>query len=228
MGDRQVTQDSQRREGKHKAGGQHFFNASLQGYQLKAGDYLKLGRVRFRIKELQPLEQDLPSVSMGGKHRCLADWLLTLSLIAQAELQGQPPKAGNIHFNSNIRLMNLDDLAPPPPPAFNEDGDNAIFEKPSTSATAAAVDDESIACRICLGDTEEEDNPFITPCKCDGTMKSIHVKCLQQWLKSRLHPKETAYSISFVWKAFDCELCKHPFPSKKRIEGRESASHPIA
>ena len=31
------------------------------------------------------------------------------------------------------------------------------------------------ACRICLDDTEEEGNPFITPCKCAGSMKFIHL-----------------------------------------------------
>lgn len=40
------------------------------------------------------------------------------------------------------------------------------------------ADKGDLACRICLGDGDEEDNPFITPCKCDGTMKCIHVKCL--------------------------------------------------
>lgn len=51
----------------------------------------------------------------------------------------------------------------------------------------AAQEDEKIetasncqsTCRICLGDNDEPDNPFITPCKCDGTMKCIHIKCLQ-------------------------------------------------
>jgi len=41
------------------------------------------------------------------------------------------------------------------------------------------------ACRICLDDMEEEDNPFITPCKCAGSMKFIHLKCLREWLDSK-------------------------------------------
>lgn len=42
------------------------------------------------------------------------------------------------------------------------------------------------ACRICLDDVEEEDNPFITPCKCAGSMRFIHLKCLREWYyKSR-------------------------------------------
>ena len=42
-----------------------------------------------------------------------------------------------------------------------------------TSSNAAKV------CRICLGEDEEEtDNPLIEPCKCSGTMSSIHIACL--------------------------------------------------
>lgn len=37
------------------------------------------------------------------------------------------------------------------------------------------------ACRICLDDIETEENPFITPCKCSGSMKFIHLLCLREW-----------------------------------------------
>ena len=37
------------------------------------------------------------------------------------------------------------------------------------------------ACRICLDESETEENPFITPCKCAGSMKFIHLLCLQEW-----------------------------------------------
>lgn len=43
------------------------------------------------------------------------------------------------------------------------------------------------ACRICL--EEEEDlklgNPFITPCKCTGSMGYIHLKCLRDWTDAK-------------------------------------------
>ena len=32
-------------------------------------------------------------------------------------------------------------------------------------------------CRICL----EDSSPFIIPCRCDGTVKHVHEKCLLQW-----------------------------------------------
>ena len=40
-------------------------------------------------------------------------------------------------------------------------------------------------CRICLDETDTVENPFITPCKCDGSMKFIHLSCLQEWLDSK-------------------------------------------
>ena len=91
-------------------------------------------------------------------------------------------------------------------------------------------------CRICLSDnnsslqgsikncdfekvkekTIEDDNPFINPCKCSGTMKFIHLKCLQFWLASKIQIKQSSDCCkSLSWKNIECELCKFEFPSKK-------------
>jgi E3 ubiquitin-protein ligase DOA10 len=40
---------------------------------------------------------------------------------------------------------------------------------------------ESRNCRICLDESDTPENPFISPCKCDGSMKFIHLTCLQEW-----------------------------------------------
>ena len=39
--------------------------------------------------------------------------------------------------------------------------------------------EKDYTCRICLDDEyDAETNPLLTPCKCSGTMKYIHIKCL--------------------------------------------------
>ena len=43
-------------------------------------------------------------------------------------------------------------------------------------------------------------------------MKLIHVKCLQTWLKSKLHIKNTGNTTFIYWKNLECELCKTPYP----------------
>ena len=65
-------------------------------------------------------------------------------------------------------------------------------------------------CRICLD--EEEDfqsgNPFITPCKCTGSMKYIHVKCLREWTDSKRQLQSEHGITSYYWENLNCELCK--------------------
>ena len=65
-------------------------------------------------------------------------------------------------------------------------------------------------CRICL--EEEEDfqsgNPFITPCKCTGSMKYIHLKCLREWTDSKKQFLDQGGIVSYYWENLACELCK--------------------
>ena len=75
-------------------------------------------------------------------------------------------------------------------------------------------------CRICY--QEEDDillNPLIRPCKCSGSMKYIHLKCLLHWLKSRTSNNQMTISNSndnfnayFINQNTQCELCKQLFP----------------
>jgi len=73
----------------------------------------------------------------------------------------------------------------------------------------------SQTCRICLSESNRPGNPFFSPCHCSGTMKYVHIKCLQRWLKSKMHIKDSGQSISIYWKTLECELCKTGYPSKR-------------
>lgn len=59
---------------------------------------------------------------------------------------------------------------------------------------------------------------MISPCKCDGTMKSIHLKCLKEWLNSKKLVYNGERVKSYFWKALECELCKVPFETKLKDE----------
>ena len=65
-------------------------------------------------------------------------------------------------------------------------------------------------CRICLEDEEDfqSGNPFITPCKCMGSMKYIHLKCLREWTDSKKQFLEQDGIVSYYWENLNCELCK--------------------
>ena len=42
------------------------------------------------------------------------------------------------------------------------------------------MSEEISICRICF-DIEEETNPFISPCSCNGSSKYVHSSCLNKW-----------------------------------------------
>lgn len=140
-------------------------NAENRVFKLSSGDFIKLGRIRFRIKEL------------SNKH--------------DPNLANEAPPQKN---NTLTKINN-----------------NSNNNKPVLDIKTRV---SQLLCRICLSDLDEDDNPFITPCKCAGSMQFIHIRCLQQWLKSKLQVKQTFCSISFVWKNFECELCKTTYPGK--------------
>ena len=71
---------------------------------------------------------------------------------------------------------------------------------------------EQFCCRICLSEDNEPDNPLFTPCKCAGTMRFIHLNCLQEWLTSKKVTRESSYVKTYYWKNLECELCKTVFP----------------
>jgi E3 ubiquitin-protein ligase DOA10 len=77
-------------------------------------------------------------------------------------------------------------------------------------AIKKANDDAGRSCRICLDESDTPDNPFITPCKCDGSMKHIHLTCLREWLDSKRVSQKLEGVYSYYWEELSCELCKEP------------------
>lgn len=63
---------------------------------------------------------------------------------------------------------------------------------------------------------EEEnpvEDPLITPCKCDGSLKYIHHSCLKQWFKGKRIVKQYNEVVTtFFWYDLQCELCKTQYP----------------
>ena len=53
-------------------------------------------------------------------------------------------------------------------------------------------------CRICLCEDEGLiDDPLVVPCKCSGSVKYIHFKCLEKWLQSKCI-KKIKNNIKFI------------------------------
>lgn len=87
-----------------------------------------------------------------------------------------------------------------------------------TSNQEDNMSQNQFTCRICLMDVVEEDDPLIAPCNCAGTMGHVHLKCLRQWLSSKITTRENKNTKSYCWKNLECELCKMNYPNKFTVD----------
>ena len=62
---------------------------------------------------------------------------------------------------------------------------------------------EERQCRICLGGVadEAELGRLFSPCRCKGTMRYVHVECLNRWRSAAT--KKESY--------FQCDQCKYQY-----------------
>ena len=53
---------------------------------------------------------------------------------------------------------------------------------------------------------------MISPCKCIGSVKYVHILCLKKWFYNKININSHNPVISILWDEFKCEICKTPFP----------------
>jgi len=89
-----------------------------------------------------------------------------------------------------------------------------------TSKQSAKESTAENLCKICLYDKSEfDDDPLISPCKCIGSVKHVHLKCMQNWVKSKLNMQQNRNIVTIFWKNLQCELCKEKLPINLHHKG---------
>ena len=73
-------------------------------------------------------------------------------------------------------------------------------------------------CYMCFDEENSVENPLITPCKCSGDTKYVHVDCLRKW-----HTAEADNLICFLSSVdATCSVCKSTFKSDFKLkDGRQ-------
>ena len=80
-------------------------------------------------------------------------------------------------------------------------------------------------CRICFSTETSEARPLISLCKCMGSMKFVHYSCLKLWLAQKMVASQASQLHAYTWKAFECEICKTPYPCMYPTQGVVSIRH---
>ena len=178
-------------------------------YYLTEGDIMKLGNVVFKIKmiQLNNLDND-KNISINNNINDENDTIMLNGNNNSIIINEQ----NNIDNINNIEVLKTQKIL-----VFannKEKSEGKITDKLKQEKIKNKI------CRICY--QEEDDsllNPLIKPCKCSGSMKYIHLKCLLFWFRSRKlhHPNNSVennnfFNAYFIDDSMNCELCKEIFP----------------
>lgn len=132
--------------------------------------------------------------------------------------------AAHSTLDTMIDMGSADESALPP---INFGLRGGRSHQPAAGLGAAVNEDEvpesGKVCRICLDEEAENpdggfpEDPFITPCKCTGSMKFIHVNCIRGWLDGRKQRQKLDGVYSYYWEDLVCELCKDPLKLRNKV-----------
>lgn len=90
-----------------------------------------------------------------------------------------------------------------------ENSDDSISQDESVKSDA-----EKPVCYMCFDDEDTDENPLITPCKCRGDTRYVHVNCLRKW-----HTAEADNKICFLSSVdATCSVCKTTFKSDFKLK----------
>ena len=201
------------------------FPLNQNKYRLKEGDIIKLGRLwlivrvihipnkkekekekRFQIKDTDCIMvsyHNQGNQSLNIKDDFKDDNKLYANLIDNSDDNDESSDSEKTKKNNKNKI--------------NIIGDKKEKEKKNNSQKI---------CRICY--LEEDDanlNPLIRPCKCSGSMKYIHLKCLIFWIKTKIEIDNSEYLDNGKYTIFssekiECELCKEIFPDYLKHNNR--------
>ena len=93
----------------------------------------------------------------------------------------------------------------------DEDSENEFNAEEAVEIDCGVVEGE-VLCKVCWSSEQTRTNPLLNSCKCDGSVRFIHYECLKTWLKQKMIVKEEPNQVSYIWKQFECEICKTPYP----------------
>ncbi len=161
---------------------------------------VKLGKVKYCVKEIYR-EADTTQKEPGGDPKARPDVLKTNEDQKQRgeeeDDEDEEMKVSAIDHNA----IQLEEERPAVPSI-----------SPNIDPAKARQDtSDKPTCRICQTEDNTPDNPMISPCKCSGSIKFIHVKCMQEWYKSKMLSRVVQNTSSYTIKGLECELCKQKF-----------------
>ena len=203
----------------------------INKYKLHTGDVIKIGRIVTRIKEIKYdqnskkddkslfSENDSMNKSKESNSKILKDIEDSTNEKEIDSIQkhkiyslANQRNATDPDLKDKIQVLNLNKNKILDNNKLNTDEEE---NNNNNSNKNNKIKKKNLLCRICY--IEEEDgieDPLIQPCKCSGSLKYIHLKCLKHWIFTRscMKVESNEFCSIFVFKEVECEICKTKLP----------------
>lgn len=171
-----------------------------QDYRLFRGDTIKLGRIKFKVKDIFCGANELLSKKKDQSPKSLDEGDSECS----SEDEDQAFKTIDIDCTQASARSKLSKQ-------LNQQ------KAPEVPDTQRDEDKANRQCKFCWMAESTEENPLLSACQCDGSMRFIHFSCLKHWIMEKMQRKEIEIPgigkiFTYNWKQFECEICKHAYP----------------
>ena len=184
-------------------------------YYLKEGDIIKLGNAIFKVQMINMSNLDNINNNNYNYNYEENDDNNTLMMVGSSNQ--------SLILNGKDNLDNIESLKTQKIILYQNNKEKTEEKQIDKIEIKSDINKEKTKNKICRICYQEEDdsliNPLIKPCKCSGSMKYIHIKCLLFWLKSRTirHQNNVLehndfFNSYYINKETQCELCKELFP----------------
>jgi hypothetical protein len=146
-------------------------------FRLEKNAVIKLGRVRLRVRDI-----DYPEVQGKKSSTTNSSPNLVKDLI-------ESPEKTVVNNDSPTKIE--EDARKTADPKSLAAVFKGIKNKDvAQNSKTFATDESEFNCKMCWGTLKEDiengvtedENPFISPCKCAGSMANVHLKCLRDWM----------------------------------------------
>ena len=176
--------------------------AKMNKYKLTSGDIIKIGRISLRIRDIH--------FSQNNSNNNIKNDIFTNIDKAEFNLKDLNTLRTEANINNGSRNYLIKKIN-----FMSHTKSKGGKQISLTKNLLNKIEKKNKICRICyMEESDPEDNPLLQPCLCTGSLKYIHLSCLKHWISTRSCEKidTTAFSIVYIIKQVECELCKAKFP----------------
>ena len=196
----------------------------INKYKLSPGEIIKIGRITMRIRDI---------IFQGKNRYNLSDnSLMNESITSKKninEMQTLKADGRGINLilginkrNKNFRNKNKN-FYQLETNVGKKEKINIKKKQDLKKNLYSKIEKKNKICRICYIPEEDEDNnPLVQPCNCDGSLKFIHLECLNHWVNTHSCEKLEANNSCSIYliKPIECELCKTRFPDYIKFKNK--------